>query len=98
MSNDFERRLQEAAKRGLSPSEVWDQRVSLAMGMLPQDSTMMRSEGERIATLMHGPRPDDLSVREAAQAVVDQWEGDYPLSNAIRRLRGALAAARAGEE
>ena len=45
---DLEERLRESARKGLTPEQRYDQRISLAMGMTPRRSTVTREFMEKI--------------------------------------------------
>lgn len=51
--------LRLAAKIKITPQMLWDQRVSWAVGMLPEDSSTTREDILRVATEMYGPRPTE---------------------------------------
>lgn len=81
---DLLRAIRAAAEQTMTPTEVWDQRISWCMGMLPSDSTLTRPEVERISTLMYGPRPLPPLERERALAKQLKWAlgyAEYALSS-----------------
>jgi len=58
--HDLIRILKESAKRPVTPSEIWDQRVSFVWGqMMDCAPQITRAEIEQEAVRLYGPRPSE---------------------------------------